>query len=215
VRKTLTAIISTAAAVTLVTGLAAAPSLATTTPSTWTVSPGGKWTGRGSGDFVLADRSTHKKLVCTQTHAAGEFKSGSGLPGTDIGTVSALTFASCKLPNGASFTVTAGDLPWHLNAVKYSSSVKGGTTTGTVTGIHAKISASSCSATIDGTSATAGDGSTLMHYHNSLKKLKVEAQSSTLHAYDVTGCTGALETGNAVTVTFGYVLSPAQKITSP
>jgi len=205
------ALIGGAAAV--VIGLAAPAALATTA-TTWTVSPGGAWSGVQSGHFTITDTTTEKSLTC-HNRADGSFKSGTGLGGARLGAITALTFTSCKLPGGAAFTLTAGDLPWHLNAHTYKPAVKGGTTVGTVTGIHATIGGKRCNATIDGSGATANDGSSLFHFHNSLSKLKIEALQSNLHAYGVTGCTGVINNGDPITFSGAYLLSPAQTITSP
>jgi hypothetical protein len=203
----------TAGAAALAVGLTASASLATTA-ATWTVTPGGTWNGTMSGKFKLTDTASAKAIVC-RNHAAGSFNSGSGLAGADIGSISTLTFSLCTLPGGAKVTLTAGNLPWNLTAQTYNPSITAGTTTGIVTGIHATISGRNCSATVDGSSATANDGSTQVHYHNSLAKLKIRTQPSTLHVYNVTGCAGFMSSGDAITLSSAYLLSPAQTITQP
>jgi hypothetical protein len=167
-----------------------------------------------SGKFKLTDTTSGKTLEC-RNHATGTFKSGSGLRGTGIGSITALTFSLCTLPAGGTVTLTAGNLPWHLNAMTFDASITSGTTTGTVSGIHVTIAGRRCSATVDGSSATANDGSTQIHYHNSLDKLKIRTELSTLHVYGVTGCTGFMSSGDAVTFSSAYKLSPAQTITQP
>jgi hypothetical protein len=54
-----------------------------------------------------------------------------------------------------------------------------------------------------------------IHIHNTPPKLKLEAAGGNLHVYVGKGCTGLFKNGDAVTVTSGYLLSPAQTITSP
>jgi hypothetical protein len=81
--------------------------------------------------------------------------------------------------------------------------------------IHATLAGKSCHATVDGTSATANDGQTQIHFHNSLDKLKIRTQFSNLHRYDVTACPSWMKTGNAVAISVAYRLTPAQTITHP
>jgi hypothetical protein len=213
-RKGLGAIVSAGGAVALVIGLAASPSFATNV-TTWSVAPGGSWTGIQSGHFTLADTTAGNSLVCTHTKAAGSFKSGHGLPGAGIGSITSVSFTSCTGPSGLTFTMTAGNLPWALNAVSYDPAITSGTTTGTVSGIHATISGRRCHATVDGTSGTANDGQTEIHFHNSLSKLTIRTQLSNLHLYGVTGCLSLIKSGDAVTFHSAYKVSPAQTITAP
>ena len=191
-----------------------APATFATTALTWTVSPGGAWAAVQSGKFTLTDTTTGQSLTCLD-HTTGSFKTGTGLPGGRLGSITSLTLTSCKLPDRSAVTLTAGDFPWFLNAVNYKPGVKGGTSVGHVKGIHATIAGTSCDATVDGSSATANDGSTLFHYHNSLVKLKIEPLQSHLHAYGVTGCTGVLNNGDPITFDGAYLVTPAQTITSP
>jgi hypothetical protein len=107
--------------------------------------------------------------------------------------------------------VTAGALPWSLNADKY---IRAKTTTyGTLTGMHLALAATGCSATIDGTSATGDNGSVVIHIHNRPSKLKLEAAGGTLHIYVGSGCTGVFRNGDAATVSSAYLISPAQRVT--
>jgi hypothetical protein len=193
----------------LAMGLSTATSLAATTP-TWTVSPGGAFTGAQSGKVTITDTATKKSVVCTKTAAAGTFKSGSGLSGTGIGSLTSLTLTGCATAKGLAFTATATALPWALNATKYYPTKT--TTYGTLTGVGFTLAATGCSATIGGaTSATSG--TVVTHIHNSPSKLKFEAAGGTLHVYVSSGCTGVFKNGNPVTVNNGYSVSPAQTIT--
>jgi hypothetical protein len=209
--KRIGAIVMTVGTAALAAGLSAAPSFAATA-TTWSVSPGGTVKLIPSGRFTLTDTVSGKSLVCGHTNGSATFKSGRGLSGAGIGSITALTFASCTGPNAQAFTVKAGHLPWKLNAQTYNPAITGGLTTGTVTGIHATLSASGCHATVDGTSATAGNGKTQIHYHNSLAKLKIRTDGSNLHAYNASGCAGLIKSGDAITFSIAYIVSPAQKI---
>ena len=205
------AIVVSAGAGALVVGLAATPSTATAA-TTWSVSPGGAVTLAPSGHFTLTDTTTGRSLVCPRSKGAGRFRSGSGLPGADIGSVT-LSFIFCPTPSGFSATITPGHLPWTLNADSYNPVITAGLTTGTITGIHASFSGSGCRATIDGTGAAADNGMTQIEYHNSLAKLKIRTHGSNLHFYNVSGCFGLINSGDAVTFASAYLVSPAQTIT--
>jgi hypothetical protein len=177
----------------------------------WSVSPGGSFTGKQSGEVTITDTVTKKALVCTTTAAAGRFKSGTGLPGAGIGSLRSLSLTGCATAGGVAFTMTASVLPWSLNAVKYIPAKA--TTYGTLTGMHLTLAATGCRASIDGTSAASDNGSVVIHIHNSPSKLKFEAAGGTLHVYVGSGCTGVFKNGNAMTVDNAYLLSPAQTIT--
>jgi hypothetical protein len=201
----------TAGAVALVVGLTAAPSLASTA-TTWNVSPGGAVSLIQSGRFTLADITTGHSIVCARTKGTGQFRSGSGLRGTGIGSVSALSVSQCTGPGGLTFTMTPRHLPWALNATSYDPAITAGTVTGTISGLHVALSGTGCQATVDGTSATADNGQTEIHYHNSLGKLKIRTEGSTLHLYHVRGCGGVINSGDAVTFSSAYHVNPAQTI---
>jgi hypothetical protein len=209
--KRIGALFVTAGAVALAAGLTAAPSLASTA-ATWNVSPGGAVALIQSGHFTLADVTTGNSIACARTKGTGQFKSGSGLPGAGIGSVSALSLSQCTGPGGLTFTMTPRHLPWALNADSYDPSITSGTVTGTISGLHVALSGTGCRATVDGTSATADNGQTEIHYHNSLGKLKIRTESSTLHLYHVSGCGGVINSGDAVTISSAYHVTPAQTI---
>jgi hypothetical protein len=189
----------------------AAPSAASA--AGWSVSPGGPVTGDQSGKVTIADTVTGKSVVCRSTAAAGSFQPGTGLAGTGIGSLRSLSLAGCAAAGGVAVTARAGGLPWSLTAGKYLAAKA--TTYGTLTGLHLTLSATGCSATVDGTGATSDDGSVVIHIHNAPSKLKFEAAGGTLHVYVASGCTGVFTNGDAVTVDNAYLLSPAQAITSP
>lgn len=190
--------------------LSAASSSAVTVTG-WSVTPGGSFTGKQSGKVTITDSVTKKSIVCATAAAAGQFKSGTGLPGAGIGTLGSLSLTGCATGSGRAFTVTAGALPWSLNADKYIPAKK--TTYGTLTGMHLTLAATGCSATVDGTGATSDNGSVVIHIHNRPSKLKLEAAGGTLHVYVGSGCTGVFRNGDAVSVSTAYLISPAQKVT--
>jgi hypothetical protein len=98
-----------------------------------------------------------------------------------------------------------------LNAVTYHKSSK--TVSMTITKIHGTISVPSlsCSATVDGSSATAHNGTVTATFSNNKDKLTVLSTGSTLTIYNDT-CP-VIANGDKVNFTAAYKLTPAQKIT--
>jgi hypothetical protein len=177
--------------------------------ATWTVKPGGAITAK-AGKTTLTDKSNGTTLSCASSSGKGTVKSGSGLSGTGIGSITALSFSSCVGPLGLTFTVHTTHFPWHLNAKSFAS----GVTTGTITGIHATLSGPSCSAVVDGTGATANNGMVAAKYSNSTGKLTTTGAGN-LHIYNVNGCAGLIHDGDASSFKGSYTISPKQTITSP
>jgi hypothetical protein len=208
-RKRIASVLATGGAIALTLGLTAAPAFA----ATWTVSPGGSITGTAA-TTTLKDTTSGNTLSCTSSKTTATLKKGSGLAGTGIGSVTGISFSGCTGPLGLTFTVAPGHLPWHLNAVSYNATSH--VTTGTITGIHATLTGPSCSAVVDGaTSGTANNGKVKVTYTNSTHKLKVLTTGGTLHIWNVSGCAGLINSGDASTFSGSYTISPAQTITSP
>jgi len=177
--------------------------------ATWTVKPGGAITAK-AGKTTLTDKNTGSQLSCTSSSGKGTVKKGSGLSGTGIGSITALTFSNCTGPLGLTFTVKTTHFPWHLNAKTFSS----GVTHGTITGIHATLSGPSCSAVVDGTGASANNGMVNATYTNSTGKLATTGTGN-LHVYNVSGCAGLINSGDSASFKGSYTVTPKQTITSP
>ena len=192
-----------------VIGLAAAPALA----ATWTVKPGGAVTGT-AGKTVVTDATKGLSVTCTSSVAKGSLKKGSGLAGASIGTVTSLAFKGCTAM-GVTVSVTiTGKMP--LNATSYNSTTK--VASMTITKIHGTISVSliNCTATIDGTSATAHNGKVAGTFSNGTDTLTVLNTGGNLHLYNPSsGCAGVITNGQAVSFTGKYKFAPKTTITSP
>jgi hypothetical protein len=181
----------------------------TAVAATWTVKPGGAITAK-AGTTTLKDTKTGSTLTCKSSSGKGKVKSGKGLPGAGIGSITTLSFSTCTGPLGLTFTVKTTHFPWHLNAVSFSS----GVTTGTITGIHATLTGPSCSAVVDGTGATANNGKVKAKYSNSTGKLTTTGAGN-LHIYNVHGCAGLIGSGDGSSFKGSYTITPKQTITSP
>jgi hypothetical protein len=188
----------------LAVGLSATSALAAIT---WSVSPGGSITGK-AGTTKVTDTTSGLTVTCTSSTTAGSLKSGTGLKGAGIGTVTSLDFKGCTV-DGQTLSLSSGTVSWPVNAKSY----KSGVTHGTISGIHFVISSSICNAVIDGTSGTADNGMVKITYTNSTGKLKILTAGDNLHVYDVSGCLGAISNGDSGTISAAFKVSPKQTIT--
>jgi hypothetical protein len=194
------------AATAAVVGLAAAPAFAA---SNWSVSPGGATAGKASS-ATINDVTASQSLTCTGSATKGTLKTGKGLSGKGIGTVTSISFKGCMVLGQSVSATIKGKMA--LNAVKYNASKK--TVSMTITKIHGTISVPgfSCSATVDGpTSATAHNGMVTATFSNSKDTLTVLASGSNLTIWNDT-CP-VIANGDKVNFTAAYKLTPAQKIT--
>jgi hypothetical protein len=209
-RLTRTTLLAGAATAVLI-GVSAGAALAVN--ATWTVKPGGTVTGT-AGTTTLKDTTTGNTLKCTSSKATATLKKGSGLSGTAIGSITKLSFSGCTGPLGIAATVTINNLPYKLNATSFNAT--SGTTTGSITGIDAKVVGGPCSVIVDGSGSTPNHtGKVKVTYTNSTHKLKALASGGNLHLFNATGCSPFFASGDAATFVGTYTVSPAQTITSP
>jgi hypothetical protein len=180
--------------------------------TTWTVKPGGA-AAATSKNVELIDLTTGSVIGCSASVTV-TLKSGSGLPGNNLGSISKAGFPKCVGALDITYTLTAGHLPWHLNAGSYNSG--SGTTHATITGIHAAIGGGiPCIATLDGTGASKDNGTISATYENATHLLSWSKTGGTLHFYKVQGCSGLIRSGDAAALTGTLSVSPPQSITSP
>ena len=180
--------------------------------TTWTVRPGGA-ISLTSGVFSVKDPPTGTVISCVSSSVSGTLGSGSGQPGTGIGSIMAAGFMTCFGPGPLGWTFTAGELPWRLNFTSYNAATR--TVTGSVSHIHIGISGSACRAVVDGTSGTAGDGIVRFSYANGTATLKALTTGGNLHFYNIRGCAGLFRNSDPATVSAAFAVRPRQAITSP
>lgn len=178
-----------------------------TTATTFKVSPGGAISG-SAGTTTLSDTTSGLAVTCKTSTLTGSLKSGSGLAGAGIGTVTNVAFNNCSV-DGLTLSISTGTVAWPLNVT----SSKSGVTKGTISKIHFAVTSSECSAVIDGSSGTAKNGKIAITYTNKTATLKILTTGSTLHIYDVQGCLGAISNKDHATVSGSYKVKPAQTIT--
>ncbi len=179
--------------------------------ATWTASPGGAIAAKSAGAVTLADTSTGTDVTCKSSTASGTLKKGSGLAGTALASITKLSLADCAGPDGLTIDGTANALPWDLNTQYYAK----GAVTGTITGIDATLSGTACTATLDGTAAGADNGQVDVSYTNSSGTLTVLPTGGNLTLGKVSGCAGLLKSGDGMTLSGSYKVSPGQTLTSP
>jgi hypothetical protein len=180
--------------------------------ATWTVRPGGP-VSLTSGKLVVRDTTTASQLSCAPARFSGTLRGGGGLSGTGIGAVTSGGSTQCNGPLGLPFTLTATDLPWHVNVTSYNAAT--GVVTGHLSHVQAKLAGPSCRAVIDGTSGTASDGIIRFTYTNSTATLRALRSGGNLHFYHLSGCAGLFAGGGPVTISGELSMSPKQTITSP
>jgi len=201
-RRQISRILFTGVAATAAVALSATTALASTT---YTVTPGGKYTGT-AGKTVLKDYKTGVKLTCKSASAKGRLKSGRHLSGKGIATITSTSFVKCTGPLGIKLTVKQSGI-WLLNITKYSSH-HGGIATGYISKVHATLSGSNCKATVTGEA----DGS----YSNRTGDLTVKPVAKSHHLLkiaSVTGCFSLINKGNTAGFTGVYKIKRKQKIT--
>jgi hypothetical protein len=212
-----------AGALALAVGASPLPAVASasTSAATWTVTPGGQYRAQVRNDnfWGILDVRTNTELRCTVNASAWSmrlrFKKGTGL-GDPIGWVRSLSFPKPCLPGGMGpVTLSAAGTPWGINALGYDSA--GQVTSGRLTHMHLVLAGPHCSAVLDGSSATANDGTAPFDLNNELPNTLQTAYgpgTGSLHAYRVTGCRQMLHNGDLVRLFFGYDLNHALTVTS-
>jgi hypothetical protein len=202
-------VLFTGAAAAVAVGASAGVALAVAI--TFTITPGGAITAK-AGTTKLTDTNTGSVLQCTSSSSTGTLKKGSGISGANLGSITALSFSNCTGPLSLTFTVTNSGFPWTLSGASYNAT--SGVTTGHIAGIKSHLSGPSCSANVAGATATT-PGKVKVTYTNGTHKLKVLAAGGTLHVYNVSGCAGLINSGDATTFVGTYTVSPGQTIKSP
>jgi hypothetical protein len=205
-------------AVALVVTAALSASLGATTSlaaaTTWTVSPGGSISSPHAQFLTLMDAKAGKPGVIqcrTQSDApsglTGSLQSGTGLNGSDIGTITSVELGTC----GAQLNTS-----WRVNFHFYRAN--SGAVGGAITRIHFVGRRGSCSFVLDGTSATAHNGRLPFTYFPKTDTMNTNSAiySGNLHFYNVRCPTYPIHNGDLVYMSGSFdTITPAQTITSP
>lgn len=174
-------------------------------PATWTVTPGGAFTGT-AGETILTTESG-VELFCTSSTAAGTAQSGTGLsnPLAEIPQDPGVDFVDCQGPFGLTFDV-AHVGTWFLNGASYDGS---DVTTGTLDSITANITGPGCEATVT--------GSVNVTFTNSTDELEVlPDQTLEISSVDpANDCLGLISEGENAGFSGVYSITPGLTVTSP
>ncbi|WP_024876627.1 hypothetical protein [Saccharomonospora piscinae] len=205
-RRRVSSIVATAAAATFALGFSAMS--ASAQQQEWVIDPGGDYTA-ASGTTVLTNTSTGVTLNCSGSDAEGSLNTNASGSPAQIGTIAGISWENCSGPLGLSFDVEPQNLPWSINGESYDAAT--GVTTGSIGGVTAVLSGTSCNATVEG--ATPGT------YDNGSDTLAPGPIAGSPHELTVTyvdpgaGCFGLINTGDTVTFEGAYVVSPGQDVT--
>jgi hypothetical protein len=170
-------------------------------PATWTIDPGGPFTG-AAGETVLEVQESGVQLSCVSAGATGEAKSGSGHT-NPLATISNTAFNDCSGPFGLQFEVTHVGV-WDLNGASYDAAA--GVTTGTINNIVADITGPGCVARVSGfVDAT---------YTNGTAALRVLPNFTLVIEFvdPNENCFGLINTGEHASFDGAYTVNPAQTI---
>jgi hypothetical protein len=202
----------TGAAAALVIGVSAGTALAVN--ATWTVKPGGNISFSGSAKVTDQTNPNHTQANCSSVKMSGTVKSGSGLSGTGIGTLTSASFSNCKIAT-LGVKVAVHGLPWKLNATSFNKTT--GVTTGTISGIDLVATGPGCKATLDGTGAGKNNGVTKITYTNSSGKITLLGPGGNLHSWGIAPgtCFGIINNGDVQQASGSGTVTPKQTITSP
>lgn len=213
-----------AGALALAAGASTLPAVASasTSAATWTVTPGGQYRAQVRDDnfWGVLDVRTNQEIRCTVNASAWSmrlrFKKGTALS-DPIGWVRSLSFPKPCFPGGMGpVTLSAAGTPWGINALGFDPG--GQVTRGRLTHMHLALSGPHCAAVLDGSGATANDGTAPFEYNNGpagTLQTAYSPGSGDLHAYQVTGCRQMLHSGDVVRLFFGYDLNRALTVTNP
>jgi hypothetical protein len=221
------------AAVAVAAALPAAAAVAASAAAitaTWTVSPGGSWTGplSSGATFVIQEGVTGTTVTCVSSTIAGTFTAGSGQSG-NLGVITSVSPGTCTGPGGSTYTVATNASsadPWGVGAVAYNAST--GITNGDLgsansTGVTITLTGPGCTVVLSNT--TTLRAYLIFDYQNGTGRLSIprttyrptiRVVSSTCSAWRATDGTRVYTTpvfpgSNAG----GFALSPSQTITSP
>jgi hypothetical protein len=181
----------------------------------WQAAPGGNVSGTAK-QFTLKDATTGTVIACKSSTISGAIKFGQQLAKAGIGSFSSVTMLTCTGPGGKTFTVTtsaSASHPWLLNAQSWDEITTN--TTMTMSSIMASVSGPGCSATVAGPSPTATGTVGAVNNINAFTfadTLSVGPSGGTLHAWNVSGCSGLFTSGDALTLGVVYTLSSGQWI---
>ena len=187
----------------LMAGIGAVPALAAALALT--ITPGGSFTGTGKLTVPIGQASISCKSSITGTLASGVVQ------GDKLGSISSVKKCTGAGPLGTTLTITfsagLGSNSWPMVA----SAFRSGVVSGEISNIKATVSATGCTATIAGNSATSPGSIPFTFNGSTLDFLK----GGDLHIWNVSGCFGLIADGDTAELSASYAITPKQTITNP
>lgn len=172
----------------------------TAAPVSWTVTPGGPYTG-AAGRIQLVIARNGVIVTCASSRLTGFFRPGSG--DERLAEISTATFSGCT---GPSSTMTVrGVGRWSIQGLSYDP--VNGVATVVITNIVITLLGSTCGATVSGFLDNVA-------YVNPSGVLQ-SVSRYTLTVSNVMGCSGLLANGDLARFVGFYTITPRQIITSP
>jgi hypothetical protein len=183
----------------------------------WQSAPGGSFSGT-TKRVTLTDAATGTVIACTSSTISGTFKFAQQLPAVGLASFSSVTLLTCTGPGGKTFTVTtsaSADHPWLLNGQSFDQATS--VPAVTISGIMATIGTPGCSATVAGPSSTVpgtveGTNPVVQVVANLENELTLGPTGGNLHIWNVSGCSGLFNSGDALTLTATYSGTPAEYV---
>jgi hypothetical protein len=211
---------------------AAVATSAAAATATWTVSPGGSFTGplSSGATFVIQDGVTGTTVTCVSSAIAGTFTAGSA-PSGDLGTVTSVSPGTCTGPGGSTYTVATNASsadPWVAGAVSYNASegITSGdlTSSSASTGVAITLTGPGCTVVLGGTTTVRAylifdyqNSNGLLATPRSTYRPTIRVLSSTCSSWLVTDGMRVYTTPvfPPLPITGGFALNPLQTITGP
>lgn len=166
--------------------LAGAAALATTAAAvtvTWTILQGGVKTSNNVGNVIFQNTTSGAVVTCTTSTATSQLVSGTKPSGTDLVTITNISFATpanpgsvCTGPAGLYVKVAPKNLPWKFQATSYDAA--SGVVRGKATGIALSLESSDgCQADLMAPGGAKGEVE--LAYTNSTGRVSVQAKTGT------------------------------------
>lgn len=223
-KKTKVIAVQLLAAAGLAVGLGAGLAGPAQAATTFTISPGGAWSGNGSGGGIR-DAVSNQTTSCSGVTMAGSFKSGRGLSGTNIGTLTRMVLTGCVV-HGVAATITvhtsaANPAPLSLTGEFPAGS---GIFTGQATNVSLTLDdANGCHADVGAKTINGGGpGVAGFSYNSTNGQLAFAAGTHGLFVQSATPqCNAgvyhglAVQPGERIDLNAAAIISPAQRISSP
>jgi hypothetical protein len=223
-KKTKVIAVRLLAAAGLAVGLGAGLAGPAQAATTFTISPGGAWSGTGSAASIR-DAVSNQVTRCSGLAVAGSFKAGKGLSGTSIGALTSIALTGCVV-HGVAVTITvhtsaANPAPMSLTGEFPAGS---GTFTGQATNVSLTLDdANGCHAMVGAKTINGGGpGVAGFTYDSTDAQLSFGAGTHGLFVQSATAqCNSgvyhglAVQQGERIDLNAAAIISPAQRISSP